>query len=118
MQEFQIKELPEEGKIEKAIVEYNLRHRVPLCKNAMLNFYSDLLRLGSFKETARFNHMSKATLYRYKDRFRKIGITDNNLIPLTEDGIPGAELDLREYHHTLTFDYPRLLNRKEFLDLL
>jgi hypothetical protein len=50
----------------------------------------------------KFNYLSRATVYRYKERFRKIGITENNLIPLTEDGIPRADINLRDYHKYLS----------------
>jgi hypothetical protein len=53
-----------------------------------------------------------------KARFKKIGITDSHLIPLTEDGggIPIAELNLRDYHHEHQFN-PHYLNKKGFLDI-
>ena len=117
MKEYQIKELPEEGKVEKVIDEYNLRHKKRLPKAEMLGFYNDLLRFGSFRETAKFNYMHRATMYRYKQRFKKIGITDNNLIPLTEDGIPGAALDLRDYHSEHTFNRHFLI-KNSFLDMM
>ncbi len=83
----------------------------------MINFYKDLQRLGSFRATAKFNSMARATLYRYKDRFKKIGITENNLIPLTENGIPVAELNLRDYHHEHMLN-PRFLQKNAFLDII
>ena len=116
IEEFQIKELPLEDQIGKLIEHYNTRHRKKLPKTDMMNFYMDLQRIGSFKDTAKHNFMSRATLYRYKQRFKKIGITENNLIPLTEAGIPQAELNLRDYHHELTFN-PHFLNKKDFLEI-
>jgi hypothetical protein len=116
MEEFQIKELPPEDQIEKLILNYNLYHRDKLPKIEMLNFYKDLLRLGSFRETAKFNYLSRATMFRYKERFKKIGITESNLIPLTEDGIPLAELNLRDYHHEHQYN-PHFLNKKGFLEI-
>lgn len=116
MKEYQIKELPEEGKIEKLIVEYNLRHKVKLPKSHMMGYYSDLLRLGSFKAVAKFNYSDRSTMFRYKARFKKIGITEKNLIPLTEDGIPLAELNLRDYHYEHQFN-PHFIKKTGFLDL-
>ncbi len=82
----------------------------------MMGFFNDLLRTGSFKETAKHNYMSRATLYRYKARFKKIGITECNLIPITENGIPLAELDLGQYHTEHVFN-PHFLPKSCFLDL-
>ena len=103
MHEYQIKELPEEDRIGRLIDSYNAAHTKKLPKSEMLNFYKDLFKIGSFKSTAKIMYMSRATLYRYKQRFKKIGITDNNLIPLTADGIPQAAYDLRAYHTEITY---------------
>jgi hypothetical protein len=116
MHEYQIKELPEDAKVEKLIEEYNLRHKWKLPKSEMLGFNNDLLKFGSFKEASKFNYMHRATMYRYKQRFKKIGITENNLIPLTPEGLPGAPLDLRDYHSEHMFN-PRFLSKNTFLDM-
>jgi len=102
--EFQIKELPEEEKVQKLIEHYKSQHRKPLPVNEMIWFYKKLVEIGSFKETARFYHLHRATLYRYKQRFKKIGITENNIRPLTEEGIREAPLDLAAYHYELTYN--------------
>lgn len=118
IKEYQIKELPEEEKIAKLIDHYNLRHpKGKLPKREMLGYYADLLRLGSFREVQKFNYKSRATHFRFRARFKKIGITDSNLIPLTEDGIPEAELNLRDYHHEHQFN-PHFLRKKGFLDII
>jgi len=83
----------------------------------MVTFYKELMKVGSFKEVAKLNYMSRTSLYRYKERFRKIGITENNLIPLTENGIPKAEIDLREYHGEHQWN-AHFLTKNSFLDLL
>jgi hypothetical protein len=116
MEEYQIKELPPEEHIEKLVRHYNERHRNKLPLSNMLGFYADLLKLGSFKEAARLNYHSRATMFRYKERFRKIGITESNLIPLTEDGIPLAELNLRDYHYE-HLNNRHFLSKNTFLDL-
>lgn len=115
--DFQIKELPPENKIEKLIDDYNLRHRKHLPKREMCAIYRELRIVGSFKDLVKFNHLSRASMYRYKQRFKKIGITENNLIPLTESGIPHAELDLRSYHWELTTN-AHFLNKRNFIGLL
>jgi hypothetical protein len=49
----------------------------------------------------------------YNQRFKEIGIIENNLIPLTENGIPMAALDLRDYHAEHMF-YRHYLNKNTF----
>lgn len=115
--EFQIEELPPESKIENLIDEYNLRHRKKLPKREMCSIYGALKKVGSFKDLIKFNHLSRASMYRYKARFKKIGITENNLIPLTENGIPRADLDFRSYHWELTTN-PHFLDKRNFIGLL
>jgi hypothetical protein len=114
--EYQIKELPEEDKIANLIDDYNEKRKRNLPKAEMVAFYKELLKFGSFKDTAKFNYLSRATLYRYKDRFKKIGITENNLIPLTEDGIPKAEINLRDYHTEHIYNR-WFLDKKSFVEM-
>ena len=114
--EYQIKELPEEDKIANLIDRFNQNHKRKLPKPEMVSFYKELQKLGSFKDVAKFNYLSRATLYRYKQRFRKIGITENNLIPLTEDGIPRAEINLRDYHTEHMFNR-WFLDKKSFMEM-
>lgn len=101
--EFQIKELPEEELIEKLVENYNSQHRKPLPAGEMIWFYKKLKEIGSFKETARFYTLSRASLFRYKERFKKIGITENHIRPVTEEGVPFASLDLSAYHSEVTY---------------
>ncbi len=117
IEEYQIKELPPEEAIAKLIDDYNYIHKARLPKQEMVYFYKDLLRLGSFRAIGKFSHLSRATIYRYKQRFRKIGITEHNLIPQTEDGIPRTEINLREYHTEHMFN-ARFLNKNSFLDIV
>lgn len=114
--EYQIKELPQEEMIAKLIDDYNSKHKSRLPKSEMVGFYKELMRIGSFKDVAKMNYMSRTTMYRYKERFKKIGITDNNLIPLTEDGIPRAETDLRQYHTEHIYN-AHFLTKNNFLDI-
>jgi hypothetical protein len=102
--QFQILELPDEEKIKQSIKSYNSMNRGQLPQTEMLHFYSKLAELGSFKEVQKFCHYSRATLYRYKERFKKIGITETSLTPLTEDRIPEAPLDFKAYHSYLIYD--------------
>jgi len=101
--EFQIKELPAEDKVSKLIEAYNLSHRKPLPTGEMVWFYKNLVEIGSFKDTAKFFNLHRATMYRYKERFKKLGITENNILPVTEEGLPKAPIDFRAYHHEITY---------------
>jgi hypothetical protein len=114
--EYQIKELPQEDRIANLIDDFNQKHKRKLPKTEMVNFYKELQKLGSFKDVQKFNYLSRATLYRYKERFRKIGITENNLIPLTEDGIPRAEINLRDYHTEHIYNR-WFLDKKSFVEM-
>jgi hypothetical protein len=102
IKEFQVKELPDEEKIRNSIAGYNSTHKKKLPESDMIWFYSNLKTIGSFKETAAFCHLSRASLYRYKDRFAKIGISQNNINPVSEFGLPSAPIDFRTYHTILT----------------
>lgn len=64
----------------------------------MMNFYQNLINVGSFKDVAKFCHYSRATLFRYYERFKRIGITEQSIKPInTSYELPKAPLDLREY---------------------
>lgn len=101
--EFQIKELPDVERVMILIDKYNAQHKHGFQKSDMLQFYELLIKYGSFKEAAKMCNFSRATLYRYKDRFKKIGITENSVQPNNEYSIPSAPLDLKEYHSFLTY---------------
>ncbi len=96
--EFQLKELPEEEIISIKIDRYNNSNRHKLPKAEMIKFYGLLLRSGSFKEAARISRYSKATLHRYKNRFKKIGISENSIKAEENFEFPKAPLDFKEYH--------------------
>jgi hypothetical protein len=101
--EFQISELPDSEIIIAHIDQYNRQHRSQLPKADMLHFYSLLILHGSFKEVAKFSHYSRATLYRYKDRFKKIGITETTIKPIQYYSIPETKIDFKEYHSHLIY---------------
>lgn len=66
--DFQLKELPNEEVIALSIDKYNRTHRQQLPKADMIQFYLLLVETGSFKEANRLSRYSHATLYRYKAR--------------------------------------------------
>lgn len=103
--EFKIKELPNEEKVSILIDEYNSRHRTKLQKSDMVQFYQQLSKYGSFKEAGIAVGYSRATWYRYKDRFKKIGITENHVQPNSDFSIPKAPLDLQLYHDIVSFGH-------------
>jgi hypothetical protein len=102
--EFQIKELPEEEKVKRLVEQYNLINNRKLPETEMSRFYTRLKEVGSFKETARFFSYSRATLYRYRDWFKKIGITESNVIPITSVGVPKATIDFLQYHSIVNYN--------------
>ena len=117
VEEYQIRELPSTAKVEQAIRNYNSDHKTKLPQSEMLEFHFDLVKLGTFQEVAKFRQYSKATIYRYKDRFKKIGISENNLIPVTENGIPRAEINFRNYHEIVNFESNFLKKRPRFFGI-
>ncbi len=60
----------------------------------MKKFYALLLG-KSFEEIKRLNLYSRASFYRYKQRFKKIGVTDQNLMPMQ---LCRVSTDFKEYH--------------------
>jgi hypothetical protein len=102
--EFQIKELPEEENVRKQIELYNSMNKAKLPTAEMVRFYDRLKESGSFKETAKFYGYSRASLYRYKAWFKKVGITDSNVLPLSEVKVPDAPIDFRNYHSVVTYN--------------
>jgi hypothetical protein len=105
MHEFQIKELPDIEIIKRRIDDWNKSHAQQLPKMEMVHFYEHLIKYGSFKECIKYAGYSRATGYRYLQRFKKIQITDQSLTPIdTENEIPTAKLDLNDYHSALTYD--------------
>jgi len=106
--EFQITQLPDEEKVKQSIDRYNSANRGKLPKTEMLHFYSQLTQRGSFKEVRKHSAYSRATFFRYKQRFEKIGITETSLKPISEDIIPKAPIDFNAYHSYLIYDHDLL----------
>ena len=105
--EFQIKEMPTEEIVRKKIEQYNQTSgtsKLPIAD--MMSFYPHLLKHGSFKEAVKFCNLSRATLYRYMERFEKIGINNKSIKPIESSfGIPEAPLDLSAYHWMMQMEY-------------
>ncbi len=99
--EFQLKELPPEEMISIRIDRYNSIHKHKLPKADMIQFYDLLAKSGSFKEAARLSRYSRATLYRYKARFNKIGISETSMQGEENFVFPKGCVDLEFYHSFL-----------------
>jgi len=96
--EFQIYEKPAFNSVDDLIDAYNKVHEEDkLPKKEMLKFYK-LLETMTFDEIKKSNLYSKPTFYRYKSRFKKIGITQNNLMPIKTIV---SNTTLNEYHSYL-----------------
>jgi hypothetical protein len=94
IKEFQVTAKPSECAVSDRIEEYNLKHYDKLPKNEMIKFYA-LLQKYSYEEIRKKGLYSKATFFRYKNRFEKIGVTKNNV--MLADFIH-ASVDLSNYH--------------------
>jgi len=108
IKDFQVTKKPAEGSVADRIDEYNSRNFYKLPKNEMLKFYA-LLHNSSFEELMKRRIYSRATFYRYKGRFAKIGITQNNIMPI--DYIH-PKIDLGQYHHNII--NKKLFNHERF----
>lgn len=104
MGEFKIKELPDEDKIGLLVDQYNNTHRTKLLKSSMIEFYLLLVKHGSFKEAAIFARKDRATMFRFKKKFKQLGITENNVQPDKNLSIPKASFDFIGYHDFLLYD--------------
>jgi len=101
IKEFQLKELPNEEIVGLLIDKYNSTHKEKFQKAKMFQMYLLLMQYGSFREAAKTNRYSKATLYRYISKFRKLGITSHTIAPSDDYVIPNAAMDFKEYHNFL-----------------
>ncbi len=99
LKDFHIKEKPSECVVSDRIDEYNSKNYSKLPKNEMLKFYA-LLQNFSFEDIMKRKLYSKATFYRYKQRFEQIGITQNNVVVC---GYVDAPMDLGLYHHQIIY---------------
>lgn len=100
IQEFQVTEKPSECAVSDRIDEYNSKHYDKLPKSEMLKFYA-LLQKYSYEEIRKKSLYSKATFFRYKNRFEKIGVTKNNV--MVADFIH-ASVDLSDYHTKIIYN--------------
>ena len=100
IKEFQVTEKPSECTVRERIDEYNSRNFNKLPKNEMVKFYA-LLQKYSYEEIRKKNLYSRATFFRYKNRFEKIGITKNNV--MAADFIH-ASTDLSQYHTQIIYN--------------
>ncbi len=107
--EYQVKELPCEEIIKRKIEDYNKVNSSQLPKSEMLHFYRHLIKHGSFKEAIKHSDFSRATLYRYIERFKAIEITDKCIKPIDKFyGIPQAPIDFKRYQHNILDKFPIL----------
>jgi hypothetical protein len=104
--QYQVTEKPAESVVREKIEKYNSEHYDKLPKNEMLKFFA-MLKNSSFEELMKANIYSRATFYRYKNRFAKIGITQNNIMPI--DFIHPV-VDLSTYHHQMLYGN-KLINK-------
>jgi Phage replication protein CRI len=111
--EYQIKELPPLEIVRNKIQEYNKIHKTKLPLAEMTHFYRNLIKHGSFKDASKYSDYSKATRYRYIERFSLIGITEKSIKPIDRYyGIPNAPLDFKRYHFTIMDKYHLLRGLK------
>jgi hypothetical protein len=100
--DFQIKEKPSEAVVSDRIEKYNFDHYHKLPKNEMMKFYI-MLQHFSFEDILKKGIYSRATFYRYKSRFEKIGVTQNNIMLLD---FAHASVDLSQYHTEIIYGKP------------
>lgn len=103
---FQVRKKPPEGVVKERIEKYNSENYQKLPLNEMLKFYG-LLKNSSFEDIMKSGLYSRASFYRYKSRFEKIGITQNDIMPI--DYI-NPVVDLTRYHHQITYG-KKLINK-------
>ena len=96
---FQVTIKPPESVVRERIEKYNADHFNKLPLNEMLKFFG-LLKNSSFEELMKTGPYSRATFYRYKNRFEKIGLSQNNIMPI--DYI-NPIVDLGMYHHQIIY---------------
>jgi hypothetical protein len=102
VKDFQVSELPPELKLGLLIDEYNRTHKVTMQKADLLRFYELWVKYGSFKEAAKASNYARATIYRYKERFNRIGVNEKQFQAGNEDRFVKPNLDLKEYHSFIT----------------
>lgn len=106
IKDFQVTEKPSEAVVSDRIDEYNKTHFRKLPKNEMMKFYL-MLQNSSFEEIMKKDIYSRATFFRYKSRFKEIGITQNN-IKLSQ--LIHTSIDLGQYHSHILYG-KKLINK-------
>lgn len=106
IKEFQVTEKPSLSTVADRIDDYNNTHYKPLPRNEMLKFY-ELLQNNTFEDIKKKGLYSRATYYRYMDRFEKIGVTKNCVVDLD---LICVAADLRNYHSTI-FSFKQIFNK-------
>lgn len=109
IQEFEVKDLPNEEKLLLLIEDYNKKHKIRFDKARLFQFYQALIKFGSFREAANSLGIHRSSLYRYKEKFKKLGIKENNVFPEGEFKLQKPELSFVEYHAYLSKN--RLTNK-------
>jgi hypothetical protein len=97
--DFQVHERPQEYIVSELIDKYNSEHYNQLPKNEMMKFNA-ILQSKSFDEILKSGYYSRSTFFRYRNRFKAIGITQNFIIPFDHINVP---VDFSQYHHTLIY---------------
>ena len=97
IKDFQVHEKPSLSIVDNLIDNFNSENYHKLPKKEMLIFYA-LLKNQTFEDIRKDGLYSRATIYRFIKRFKQIGITQNNLIPIQWMVV---STDLSEYHSTL-----------------
>jgi len=106
--QYQVKEKPMAMAVADLIDQYNASHYNQLPKREMMKFYEHLLINGTFENVRDKEYYSRSTYYRYKERFKKIGITEQNIIPNCTINVSP---DLRAYHQQVIYNanlFPRM----------
>lgn len=95
IREFQLTEKPDRLNVIKLIDDYNRTNKNNLNKSSMIKFF-DLWSKYSEKELIEKELFSKATVYRFLSKFKKLGITNKSIIPTFNFD---ADMDLKPYHN-------------------
>lgn len=94
IREFQLKEKPNRLKLIKLIDDYNKINKNCINKSSMIKFY-ELWDKYTEKQLVENGYYSKATVYRFISKFKKLGITNKCIIPTFNFD---ADMDLRPYN--------------------
>jgi hypothetical protein len=101
VKEFQISELPDIERLELLIDQYNARTKKKMMKSELIRFYEMWKKHGSFKEAVRICGFSRATIFRYKMRFKRLNITEKQFSP-DNISLISPEINFKEYQSIIT----------------